>query len=134
MLWGIFIFRLCGNAVTDVLFGLRTKFGIQVWRAHGYTLGLKYWWKIDVVMVRSPFNLPQTDTEEEDSKLRSVLTSALRRVGGQRHATAVWPPERLGIRYTKGWVGSRARLNGRAEEKVTFPHQVLIKIENSVIF
>ena len=128
MAWGSFIFRFCGNVVADVSFGLRAKFGIQLWPTHGYTLGMKYCWKINVVMVRSPFNLPQTQGRRT-GKLWSVLTSARRRVGSQRHATAVWPPGRAGIHYTKGWVGSRARLNGLTEEKVTFSHQGLIKIE-----
>jgi hypothetical protein len=95
---------------------------------------MKYCWKIKVVMVRSPLDLPQTQRRRRTGKLCSLLTSALRRVGGQHHATAVWPPERRGIHYTKGWVGSRARLNWHTEEKVTFPHHGLIKIENSVIF
>ena len=89
MLWGIFTFRFCGNAVTDASFGLRAKFGIQLWRTHGYTLGVKYCWKIKVVMVRSPLNLPQTQRRRRTGKFCWVLTSALRRVGGQRHATAV---------------------------------------------
>jgi hypothetical protein len=54
MLWGIF----SGYAVTGVSLGLRAKFGVQLWRIRGYTLGMKYCWKINVVMVRSPFNLP----------------------------------------------------------------------------
>lgn len=120
MLWGSFIFRVWGNAVTDVLFGLGAKFGIQLWRTHGYTLGMKCCWKINVVMVRSAFKLPQTQ-RRRTGKFCSILTSALRRVVGQRHATAAWPPERPGIHYAKGWVGSRTRLNGRTEEKVTFP-------------
>jgi len=45
--------------VTDVSFGLRAKFGIQLWRTHRYTLGMKYCLKMNVVMVRSPFTLPQ---------------------------------------------------------------------------
>jgi hypothetical protein len=40
MLWGIFIFLFCDHAVTDVSFRLRATFGIQLWRTHGYTLGV----------------------------------------------------------------------------------------------
>jgi hypothetical protein len=49
------------------------------------------------------------------------LTSALEGVGGQRHAPAALPPQKIpGTHFTGGWVGLRAGLDGCGKAR---PHR-----------